>query len=115
MDKDTNLFEEIRRKLTLEEEVTPKEYMYFLAVAQVPQLKFLQTVKGDCLTDRTLLKCTSSMQTASQEGYNQAIKQFEEFKAKTDEVLNEQIEKDYDNKMFNYNSIFISQVHRIII
>ena len=99
---ETSLFEDIRRRLTLEETVSSKEYLFFLAVAQIPQLKYLQNVVGDCFADRSLLECPQSLQTASKEGYEQALAQFEEFKNKTTEVLQEQLEKDYDNKLFRY-------------
>ena len=103
MDKDISLFSDIRNRLGVEGEVSSKEYLYFLAVAYIPQLKYLQEVKGDCLADRKLLECKKSMQTASLEGYEQALEQFEQFKLKDEATLQEQIEKDYDNKMFSYN------------
>ena len=102
MEKDLSLFEEIRRKLTLEEEVSPKEYLYFLAVAQIPQLKYLQETKGNCLEDRKLMECTQSLRTASPEGYEDALKLFEAFKAKDSATLEEQRDKDYENKLFAY-------------
>ena len=100
---DTSLFEDIRRRLTLEENVSSKEYLFFMAVAQIPQLAYLQNVVGNCLEDRSLLQCKQSMKTASPEGYEEALKQFEEFKQKPEDVLIQQLEKDYENKMFTYN------------
>ncbi|MBP3707126.1 MAG: hypothetical protein J6J36_00755 [Clostridia bacterium] len=98
-----NLFEELKRKINFGEKVSAKEYLYLLAVSQLPQMSHLQTAEGDVFTDETLWECKRSQKTASEEGYKQALEQFEEFKNKDVELLTEQAAKDYENKKLNYD------------
>lgn len=96
------MVEEIKRKLNFNENVSVKEYLYLLAVSNLPEMSYLKNVEGNVFENPSLLECKASLKTASTEGYEEALKQLEVFKEKDLETLAQQAQEHYENKVLSY-------------
>lgn len=103
MEEKESLFENIKRRLTSYEKVSPREYLFYIGVANIPKLKFLQTETKNVLENPDLIECKKAVRQFNLEGLEQITNAYEEFKNKTNEVLQEQADKDYENKKFSYD------------
>lgn len=104
MSEKESLFENIKRRLGACEKVSPKEYLYYIGVARLPKLGFLQNLEGNVLENPDLIECKKVVKTASEENLKQVAEAYEEFKNKDIKVLQEQADKDYENRKFRYDN-----------
>lgn len=104
MSEKESLFENIKRRLGAYEKVSPKEYLYYIGVARLPKLSYLQNVEGNVLENIKLVECKKVVKTVSEENLKQVTDAYEEFKNKDEKVLQEQADKDYENRKFRYDN-----------
>lgn len=116
MEEKESLFENIKRRLTTYEKVSPREYLFYIGVANIPKLSFLKDETRNVLENPELIECKKVTKQYNEEGLKQIADAYEEFKNKTTEMLKEQADKDYENKKFSYdgNVVIINKQRELL-